>query len=91
MPKWSTGEDRPVKRLGIEDSSSDNSSIEILGDEAYTLWLFQYATTLRESRAPRYGVWAQICGAPREFEEETLHGYVLTKGEDVVQLHEAPI
>jgi hypothetical protein len=49
------GEDRPAKRLGIEDTSSDSSGSEGLGDEYHTLWLLRYVTTLRESRAPRYG------------------------------------
>jgi hypothetical protein len=34
VPEWSTGEDRPVKRLGVEDTSSDSSGSEGLGDES---------------------------------------------------------
>jgi hypothetical protein len=48
--EWSTDEDRPTKRLGIEDTSSNNSDSEGLGDEAHTLWLLQYATTLKEKK-----------------------------------------
>jgi hypothetical protein len=39
VPEWSPGKDKPVKRLGIEDTSSESSGSEGLGDEAHTLWL----------------------------------------------------
>jgi hypothetical protein len=39
VPEWSTGVDMPVKRLGIEETSSDNSGSKIIGDKARTLWL----------------------------------------------------
>jgi hypothetical protein len=91
VPKWSTGEDRPAKRLGVEDTSSDSSGSEGLGDEEHTLWLLRYAATLRRGRVHMCGAQAQICGASVDSEEEASHGYALTRREVVVQYGGAPI
>jgi hypothetical protein len=56
VPKWSIGKDILVKRLGVKYTSSENSGSEGLGDEAHTLGLLWYFTTLREKRA-------HMCGA----------------------------
>jgi hypothetical protein len=68
--EWSIGEDIPEKRLGVEDTSSESSSSEGLGDEAHTLWLLQSTTTLREKRVHMCGARAQIFGALIELEEK---------------------
>jgi hypothetical protein len=51
VPEWSTDEDRPTKRHGIEDmvSSRDTSSdtSKGLGDEVHTPWLLQECHNLR--------------------------------------------
>jgi len=39
VPEWSIRDDKPAKMLGIEDTSSDSSGSEGLGDESHTLWL----------------------------------------------------
>jgi hypothetical protein len=36
---WSTSKGKNLKRLGVKDTSSDNSVSEGLGDESCTLWL----------------------------------------------------
>jgi hypothetical protein len=85
VPEWSTGEDMPAKRLGIEDTSSDSSGSEGLGDEAHTLWLLRYVTTLREKRVHMCGAWVKFVVHPIESEEEAPHGYMLTRREVVTQ------
>jgi hypothetical protein len=55
VPKWSTYEDMPRKRLGVEDTSSINSDSEGLGDEVCTLCRLCYAATLKEDRAHNCG------------------------------------
>jgi hypothetical protein len=59
VPEWSTDEDRPTKRCGIEDmvSSRDtNSDTSMgLGDEVHTPWLLQSVATLEEDEAQSSG------------------------------------
>lgn len=50
ISKWGTYEDRHMKRLGIKDTSSNNSDNEVLGNESCTLWLLQYVAHLKEDR-----------------------------------------
>jgi hypothetical protein len=54
--EWSTREDWPMKRLGVEDIGSGSSGMEGLGDEECALWWLWYVITLREKRA-------HMCGA----------------------------
>jgi hypothetical protein len=59
VPEWSTDEDRPAKRHGIEemvssrDTSSDTSTD--LGDEVHPLWLLWSVTTLEEDEVQSSG------------------------------------
>jgi len=62
VSKWSMGEENPTKRLGVEDTNSDSSGSEGLGDKSCTLWLLWYDATLRGEMACMCGVQLQICG-----------------------------
>jgi hypothetical protein len=39
VPEWSTNEDRPTKRHGIEEMVSNSDIITDLSDEFHTPWL----------------------------------------------------
>jgi hypothetical protein len=89
--EWSTSEDMPSKRLGMEDTSSDSSGSEGISDEAHTLWQLCCVIKFREKRAHMCGAWAQICGVPIELEDEASHGYMLIRREVVMQYSEVSI
>jgi hypothetical protein len=53
VPKWSTDEDRPMKRHGIKDKVSrgdisSSSSNKGLGDKFFTPWLLYSVSNLEE-------------------------------------------
>jgi hypothetical protein len=89
--EWSIGENTRAKRLGVDDTSSESSGSEGLGDEAHTIWLLQYAATLREKTPHMCGAREQSFGAPIELEEEVSHGYALKRSEVVTQYNEVKI
>jgi hypothetical protein len=66
VQEWSTYEDKPMKRIGVEDTISDISGSEGLGDESRTLWFLGYVPTLRRVRVYMCGEWEKICGASVE-------------------------
>jgi hypothetical protein len=83
VPEWSTRGENIAKRLGVEDTNSDSSSSEGLGDESLTLWLLWYAKTLRRGRAHMCGAWVKIFGVPMDSKEKASHNYALIRREVV--------
>jgi hypothetical protein len=82
VPEWSTDEDRPVKRHGIEDrvfNGDTNSDIsKSLGDEVCTPWLLYSAAILEEDEA-------QTSGALIRGNDGTQSSSALFREEDITQ------